>query len=48
MSVEFVVREYRAEDFDAVTILWRISREKSLPEFQMLKGHFFFEDQGYF
>ena len=48
MSVEFVVREYHSEDFDAVTILWRISREKSLPEFQMLKGHFFFEDQGYF
>jgi len=48
MSVEFVVRDYHSEDFDAVTILWRISREKSLPEFQMLKGHFFFEDQGYF
>lgn len=48
MSVEFVIREYRAEDFDAVTILWRISREKSLPEFQMMKGHFFYEDQNYF
>jgi GNAT superfamily N-acetyltransferase len=45
---DMVIREYRAEDFDAVTILWRVSREKSLPEFQMLKGHFFFEDQGYF
>ena len=45
---DMVVREYRINDFDAVTILWRISREKSLPEFQMLKGHFFFEDQGYF
>ena len=48
MSVEFVIREYSADDFDAVTILWRISREKSLPEFQMLKGHFFFEDRDYF
>jgi len=48
MQVEFVIREYRAEDFDAVTILWRISRERSLPEFQMMKGHFFFEDQNYF
>jgi len=42
------MREYRAEDFDTVTILWRISREKSLPEFQTLKGHFFYEDQEYF
>ena len=48
MSVEFVIREYREADFDAVTILWRISRERSLPEFQMLKGHFFFEDRDYF
>jgi ribosomal protein S18 acetylase RimI-like enzyme len=43
-----VIRDYRPEDFDAVTILWRISREKSLPEFQMMKGHFFYEDQDYF
>jgi ribosomal protein S18 acetylase RimI-like enzyme len=45
---EFVIRGYRPEDFDAVTILWRISREKSLPEFQLMKGHFFYEDQAYF
>jgi len=45
---EFVIREYRAEDFDAVTILWRISREKSLPDFQKEKGYFFFEDRNYF
>jgi putative acetyltransferase len=44
----FFIREYRPDDFDAVTILWRVSREKSLPEFQNLKGHFFYEDQGYF
>lgn len=42
------IRPYRAEDFDAVTILWRIARERSLPEFQRLKGHFFYEDQEYF
>ena len=48
MSGEFIIREYRNEDFDAVTILWRISREKSLPEFQLEKGHFFFEDRDYF
>jgi len=43
-----IIREYRANDFDAVTILWRTAREKSLPEFQQEKGHFFFEDQNYF
>jgi ribosomal protein S18 acetylase RimI-like enzyme len=48
MPAEFVIREYRADDFDAVTILWRISREKSLPEFQQEKGHFFYEDRDYF
>ena len=48
MSTEFVIREYHPDDFDAITILWRISREKSLPEFQMMKGHFFYEDQNYF
>ena len=48
MSYPFFIRDYRPEDFDAVTILWRISREKSLPEFQTAKGHFFYEDRGYF
>jgi ribosomal protein S18 acetylase RimI-like enzyme len=48
MPVEFVIREYREADFDAVTILWRISREKSLPDFQQEKGHFFYEDRDYF
>lgn len=43
-----IVRPYEAEDFDAVTILWRIAREKSLPEFQRAKGHFFYEDRDYF
>jgi ribosomal protein S18 acetylase RimI-like enzyme len=44
----FLIRDYHPQDFDAVTILWRISREKSLPEFQNAKGHFFYEDQVYF
>lgn len=48
MPSKFIIRPYRPEDFDRVTILWRISREMSVPEFQMMKGHFFYEDQHYF
>jgi ribosomal protein S18 acetylase RimI-like enzyme len=48
MLNSFVIRDYEPRDFDAVTILWRISREKSMPEFERAKGHFFYEDQGYF
>jgi ribosomal protein S18 acetylase RimI-like enzyme len=48
MSNDFSIREYRDEDFDAVTILWRIAREKAMPDFQRAKGHFFYEDQWYF
>lgn len=48
MSQRFIIREYQVEDFDVVTVLWRISREKSLPEFQLEKGHFFYEDRNYF
>jgi putative acetyltransferase len=48
MPANFFIRDYRAEEFDAVTILWRISRERSLPELQRAKGHFFYEDQDYF
>ena len=48
MSKNFIIRDYRPEDFDPVTILWRTSREKSLPEFQRAKGHFFYEDREYF
>jgi GNAT superfamily N-acetyltransferase len=44
----FSIREYHQDDFDAVTIIWRISREKSLPVFQREKGHFFYEDRDYF
>jgi len=48
MPDDFIVREYRDDDFDAVTILWRIAREKAMPKFQQAKGHFFYEDQAYF
>jgi ribosomal protein S18 acetylase RimI-like enzyme len=48
MSISFLIREYRDEDFDAVTILWRVAREKSLPDFQREKGYFFYQDQDYF
>jgi ribosomal protein S18 acetylase RimI-like enzyme len=48
MSKNFFIRDFRADDFDALTILWRVAREKSLPEFQNAKGHFFYEDQDYF
>jgi len=48
MLNDFIIREYLPQDFDAVTILWRISREKSLPDFQRAKGHFFYEDRDYF
>jgi len=48
MKISYIIREYVDKDFDAVTILWRVAREKSLPEFQLEKGHFFYEDQDYF
>jgi len=48
MTNDYLIREYREEDFDVVTILWRVAREISLPDFQIEKGHFFYEDQAYF
>jgi GNAT superfamily N-acetyltransferase len=42
------IREYQPGDFDSVTILWRIAREKSVPDFQRTKGYFFYQDQEYF
>ena len=48
MNDGLIIRPYRAADFDPVTVLWRISRERSLPELQRVKGHFFFEDRDYF
>ena len=48
MIESLTIREYLDTDFDSVTILWRVSREKSLPDLQREKGHFFFEDRDYF
>lgn len=48
MHGDFLIREYKPEDFDPVTILWRIARERSVPGFQKDKGHFFYEDREYF
>jgi ribosomal protein S18 acetylase RimI-like enzyme len=48
LSSEISIRPYRPSDFDALTILWRVAREKSLPDFQRTKGHFFYEDCDYF
>ncbi len=48
MNQDFVIREYRDEDFDAVTILWRVARERLLPEGETDTGHNFYEDQAYF
>jgi ribosomal protein S18 acetylase RimI-like enzyme len=47
-SKDYLIREYREGDFDAVTILWRVAREKLLPEGQTDTGHNFYEDQSYF
>ena len=48
MDQDLLIREYRDEDFDAVTILWRVAREKLLPEGETDTGHNFYEDQAYF
>ena len=48
MDQDLIIRAYRDEDFDPVTILWRIAREHAMPDFQRAKGHFFYEDQVYF
>lgn len=42
------IRPYQNADFDAVTILWRIAREKALPDLQREKGYFFYQDRDYF
>jgi ribosomal protein S18 acetylase RimI-like enzyme len=48
MANTFLIREYLPEDFDAVTILWRVAREKLPSEPHKAKDHFFYEDQAYF
>jgi ribosomal protein S18 acetylase RimI-like enzyme len=46
--MELNIRLYNESDFEPVTLLWRHSREISLPEFQREKGHPFDNDQWYF
>ena len=46
--MKITLRPYRPEDFDAVTRLWRKSREAAFPEFQRTKGYSFEEDCHYF
>lgn len=48
MSADIIIRSYKPTDFDAVTVLWRLAREISLPEFQRSKGYFFYQDRAYF
>jgi GNAT superfamily N-acetyltransferase len=49
MNRTSLIRAYRPGDFDGLTIVWRISREKSLPQFfKNEQSHFFYEDQAYF
>ena len=48
MPEKYLIREYQNVDFNVVTILWRVSREKAMPDFQRTKGHFFYEDRWYF
>jgi ribosomal protein S18 acetylase RimI-like enzyme len=48
LTAEVTIRPYRATDFEAVTSLWRIAREKSMPEFQRRMGYFFYQDCEYF
>ena len=43
-----LIRPYRSDDFEAVTVLWRCARERAFPDFQSRKGHTFEEDQAYF
>ena len=45
---EPLIRAYKSDDFEAVTILWRRSREQAFPDFQRRKGHTFEEDRNYF
>jgi GNAT superfamily N-acetyltransferase len=47
-NINGTIRAYRPGDLDAVVILWRVSREQSLPDFQQRKGYFFFQDIAYF
>lgn len=43
-----LIRTYKSDDFEALTLLWRRAREQAFPEFQRTKGHTFEEDRAYF
>jgi GNAT superfamily N-acetyltransferase len=43
-----LIRPYKSDDFEAVTILWRRAREQAFPDFLRRKGHSFEEDRTYF
>jgi ribosomal protein S18 acetylase RimI-like enzyme len=45
---DILIRPYRPDDFEAVTVFWRRARELAFPDFQREKGHPFEEDQVYF
>lgn len=45
---DYLIRPYKSDDFEAVTLLWRRAREQAFPDFQHRKGHTFTEDQAYF
>ena len=47
-TMKIDIRLYQPSDFEPVIILWRVAREFSLPDFQLRKGHFFYEDMAYF
>lgn len=42
------IRLYQPSDFERLTVIWRIARERATPQFQRTKGYFFYEDQAYF
>ena len=43
-----LIRPYKPDDFNVVTVLWRRAREQAFPDFQRRKGHTFEEDRAYF
>jgi ribosomal protein S18 acetylase RimI-like enzyme len=43
-----MIREYTENDFDALTRLWRVAREKAFPDFMRRVPHTFEEDCDYF
>lgn len=43
-----MIREYRDEDFDTLTRLWRVAREVAFPDFMREHPHTFEEDCNYF